>query len=445
MTEIRASLVRFAALLVLASAAGCWPDDGGGGGGTIDNPPAPRSNLSGTVYAPAATLTALRSPGRLERLGSLLVPTAVAVVDGVVKVADGTRVELVRINSAGVVIAVLAATQTSAGEYSFDVAALGLTPASDLVVQAVNPASNVALRAIVSGGTVDVSPDSEATLRLLVERLAATPNTRITDVSPQEAQTLLDSVEFAAWEAGVAARATIDASVGAIVDVVKAAGLATMFDTAAKPGDAEFGPGDLGNFFPLDVGAKWTYQDYLIDDLFELPQSGPYTRQVTGTTSLNGVTLTVISGERGEERFRKTPTGIYEYRGDAVITIRTFPYRLRNQETIERDLDFGSDRDGDGISERFDRKRTTSIRVQRAIDPKTGNNALAAWSVDTRVESILILSGSGERRPQSTQVEFVEYQRGKGLAVRSAFGFGPDLKRRGSSTRLVSFSSPGPP
>ena len=139
------------ALLVALSGCG----GGGGGGsssasvGTLAAPGASSVTVSGAVSAPTATIAEFRGPSILERIADSLVGSAHAAMLGLVTVADGTRIELVRVNDSGAVVASLAATTTTGGRYTFDIGAVGAIPASDLVVQAINPSNGVRLRAFV--------------------------------------------------------------------------------------------------------------------------------------------------------------------------------------------------------------------------------------------------------------------------------------------------------
>ena len=107
---------------------------GGASGGKGAPGSASRTTVSGAVQAPDGQFA---KAGPLQVLARLVGVEAAAAPSGMLPVPAGTRVELVRINASGTVLATLAATAVANGRYSFDLTALGLGFSGDLVVRAV--------------------------------------------------------------------------------------------------------------------------------------------------------------------------------------------------------------------------------------------------------------------------------------------------------------------
>jgi hypothetical protein len=126
--------------------------------------------ITGVVTAPnPAQFASTRSGGFLTRLASLLVSAVYADVTGVAPVANAT-VELVRLDSAGNVVALLAQTTTdSTGTYTFT-----NTPAladSSLAVRVVGQIDT--MRAFVTGRVVNISPVTEVVMGAVLNSLGA--------------------------------------------------------------------------------------------------------------------------------------------------------------------------------------------------------------------------------------------------------------------------------
>ena len=104
----------------------------GGGGGDSDTPPSVL--LSGQVQAPSGQIALLRKPTLLDSIARLFIPAAQAMISGLLPVEDGTQVDLVRINDAGTIDAIIASTTTTGGRYTFNLTASNVEISSDLMV-----------------------------------------------------------------------------------------------------------------------------------------------------------------------------------------------------------------------------------------------------------------------------------------------------------------------
>lgn len=213
--------------LQVCLALACAACGGGGGGGGAGG-----SVLSGLVLTPAGQG----------------IPTP---LPGLAPVPDGTPVELVRLDGAGGVVATLDDDTTSAGRYSFDLDALGVDLASDLAVQAGGGATRMRAWAVES--SVDVDPVSEALLQLALQQ-----GVGLAPFTLDEARDLGTAVRLLAAAQGLVAQGDIDATVALVRQAVQSdAGLAAFLLAAAAPGQTSVGPGDVGDYFPLERTNSW--------------------------------------------------------------------------------------------------------------------------------------------------------------------------------------------
>ncbi|MEQ1847052.1 MAG: hypothetical protein ABL983_15905, partial [Nitrospira sp.] len=145
----------------------------GGGGGEGAPPPvstATQAIVSGTVQAPGGQVAFFKE----KSFKDLLVSEAYAVLTGLTNVPDSTIVQLARLDANASSISVISTTSTSGGRYSFNLTALGLQPANDLIVR-VAGSGGKEMRAFVVGTVADISPVSEAAYQLTVQSLNGRP------------------------------------------------------------------------------------------------------------------------------------------------------------------------------------------------------------------------------------------------------------------------------
>lgn len=141
-----------AALLAGPLLAGMWLAGCGGGGGGSAPAPLPTFMVRGTVFAPRRNLTSVGHVA-VKQTGTLYGPAAA-----------GVRVEVGFVNNAGEGFSLLAATTTdSLGGYTLALPA-GVGPGPNLVVRAIG---STVLENIVTGPTVDISPETTAAVNLL--------------------------------------------------------------------------------------------------------------------------------------------------------------------------------------------------------------------------------------------------------------------------------------
>ncbi|MFQ5486972.1 MAG: hypothetical protein ACE5ET_00815 [Gammaproteobacteria bacterium] len=153
-----------------------------GGGGNSDN------IISGVVKLPAQQV-ALRPAGNLmTRLAAFFIPALHADVIGLAPVPNAI-VELVRIDDAGNITAILNSTTSDAsGNYTF---ITNLSPSSDLAVHL--PGEATPTRALVSGSNIDITPVSEAVVRSILDDIVAS-STTLGNFTTGEVAALVDLV-----------------------------------------------------------------------------------------------------------------------------------------------------------------------------------------------------------------------------------------------------------
>lgn len=175
--------VRPAALLSAALMLGACDS------GFIPTEPSILRSVSGVVMVPAGDQDRFVDNGfSLPRmLASLLGREAQAEIFGLTPIV-GATVQLVVLDESGNVIEVRGSFRTDAsGAYGFtDVPAI----ASTVAVQLLDDSGNPALRAIVTGRTVNISPASEAVVRSIIDDIVRVEGTPLSNFDVQEISAL---------------------------------------------------------------------------------------------------------------------------------------------------------------------------------------------------------------------------------------------------------------
>ncbi len=129
--------------------------------GVVRAAPADATRFIAQADTPATGIQGIMT--RLARAVGLITPPAQAAVTGMTPVA-GATVDLVQLDAAGNISSIVATTATDAtGVYTFSNSP---SPSSTLAVRVTDPAQpSVTMRAIVTGGTVDITPFSEDVMR----------------------------------------------------------------------------------------------------------------------------------------------------------------------------------------------------------------------------------------------------------------------------------------
>jgi len=397
-------VVLFMAMMMVM--AGC----GGGGGGA--SAPA-QAVVSGTVQAPNAQIAFFPRHSLPERLASWFISSANAALSGIASVPNGTPVELDRMGDDGSIKATISRTATAGGRFSFNLTQLGSAMTSDLIVRVANPGSGVQMRAFVTGDTVDINPTSEACVRLVLARLATPPASTLAAFTSRELADLAASVDLLTTARQMTAGGTVEATVTAIEAASTAdAGISAFLASAAAAGQTASGPGDVGNYFPVSVGNKYTYQG-VVTASGGSPLSFNDDVTISGTTVVNGAVVTVFSqtnadgsGQALDNYYLKESTGVMNY-GDNdpsdTVTARIVPYpEIRfplaaGASFVQVDrggLDYGSDLDGDGKNEHFNIRSVVKVAGFESVTTPAGTMAACA-RIETTATLTLIASSNG--------------------------------------------------
>lgn len=384
----------FLAFISLISCGGGGSSSDGGGGTTPVAAPT-QTIVSGTVQAPGGAIAFFKQPS----LSDLFESDAYAALTGLANVPDNTIVQLARLNATAISFSVISTTTTSGGRYSFNLSALGIQPANDLIVRVAGP-SGREMRAFVVGAVADISPVSEAGYQLAIQSLNGGP---INNLTLQEVGDIGGAVALIAMLQNIGNTTSIDQAVGFVRTAVSANAQVTGFiASAAGVGQTTQGTGDVGNFFPFDQGSIWRYRGTRVN-VAGSTTSYDTALLVSGREAapISGVQSTVFSETNalGENRAEKSydvkgVSGITSQGNDNPndsITSQLVPYQSAHfpltlgatHLLVERSgLDWGEDVDGDGSNERVNVKIAQTILGIESITIPAGT-----FSNSIRIES----------------------------------------------------------
>jgi DNA-binding beta-propeller fold protein YncE len=398
---------------------------GGSSGGKGTPGSASRTTVSGAVQAPDGQFA---KAGPLQILARLVGVEAAAAPSGMLPVPAGTRVELVRINASGTVLATLAVTAVANGRYSFDLTALGLGFSGDLVVRAVGSVSH--LRAMVVGRTVNIDPASEAAVRIILNRTALS-NDIFTTFTLRELSDIAASMQILEMTGLVTAGADLEATVQAILSAAAGDALISAFiDSADGAGQTAIGPGDVGNYYPMRSGNVWQYSSTIAYSESE-PVSFTNVAKITGTKKVNGVNTAIYAESNwsnsgaSETYLLGDSTGVWEYGSndpEDTLTPQVAPIQLLrfplNENSVEKamdraGLDYGSDLDYDGKNEQVALKLTVECAGFEPVTVSGGTFAHSAKIVATETMTVTFSSDGSKAAATQTTTEW--YVPGIGL------------------------------
>ena len=387
-------------VLVLALAGiGCG-SGGGGDGGSGDD-----LIISGVVRSPdgeAISPTPIPGPAPLPLSG-----VAQIDVPGLVPVPDGTPVDLARLDGDGNVLETVASRTTIDGDYRFDLDNLGLEHAADLAVIAGEGASR--MRALAVRRALDVDPISEAGVRLMLDQGAGFAN-----YTRQEGSNFAAALDLLVITEKIADQGDIESTVALVEQVVADDNAVTAFLAAAsEPGQTDAGPGDVGDFFPYQVGNAWSM---LGTNIFDSGEPTTY-ENVIRVLELDDDVFTVEEsnaldiGEAVREFFEETTTAIVYHGGedaeppiDALVPFDEvrFPLRTgRSFEQYDEDNLLLEDLDRDGRVERVDVKSERELIGFEDITVPAGIFENAA-QLETVIKAEVDLTTGGNARVTTT-------------------------------------------
>lgn len=402
-----------AALMVAALVlGGC----GGGGKGGGSGGASPSLVVSGSVTAPSGQVAFDAERSYFMQLAAAVIARADAALTGAAPVADGTVVELVRIDHLGKALATLATTTTAGGKYSFNLTSLGLSPASDLVVQVVNVATSARMRAFVTSESVNLDPVSETVMRLVLEKVAATPGATLANLTVEEINDYGAAAGIVVDLSNVAIGTTVESAAAAIKTAISGnAGLTTFLGNAVNAGQSNLALGDVGNYFPIVQGKAMVYEGTgSFNGGTPFPFSLPQKYTFTGTKTVGGVEVSVLTNADQynpvlrELYYRKTARAL-EFHGDndpfdplttALVPYDEMRFPLRSGSSYEQfrknNLDSGQDLDEDGKNERVNVVSTVSVaKVDGAVTVPSGTYT-DVMRVETRLTFTFISSAFGD-------------------------------------------------
>lgn len=398
-------------LIMSLTLIACGSGGGRGEGLPPDGAPPPAATqtiVSGTVQAPNGQV-AFHQP----TLWDLFESSAYASLSGLTPVPDGTPVQLGHIDRNGHFVDVVASTTVSGGRYSFNLTNLGLTFSSTLVVSASNPASGVRMRAFVTRETVNLDPISESTVQLVVDRTARMLASDQSHFTPQELNDLQFAIDALTAANQTGTGAGIDVTVAAIKTLAaNEPHIVTFLAAADAPGQTQEGPGDIGNFLPLDRPGTYEFQG-TEQVTGQPPVSYSNTAAIAGTASVNGVLTTVLSqtnplntGIPIESYYTEDGRGLTLH-GDNdqsdVLTPQLVPslvHRvpfgtgLRFEDINRKGLNFGQDLDGDGKSETIDILSIKTVLGFEEVSVPAGSFPNCA-KIETKRTLTLVASSNG--------------------------------------------------
>jgi hypothetical protein len=186
-------------------------------------------------------------------------------------------------------------------------------------------------------------------------------------------------------------------------------------------------------YFPDYQGNRWQYRGQVAEGPLQTIQNKFFANEstVTGSRSLKGVSVTVFhdtnAGNHGpsDSFYRRDAAGIV-YHGSTPGTpleqqlvpyqIIRFPMKVGEtfQQFDRRNVDFGTDLDGDGVNERVDAAGTVSVLGREAVTVPAGTYQDAV-KVEARMALHIHLS-RGQRTAQGVDVMTAWFVRGVGLA-----------------------------
>jgi hypothetical protein len=293
---------------LIFSASSC---SSGGGEGA---PPLPVSTttqtiVSGTVQAPGGQVAFFKK----NSFRDLFVSEAYAALTGLANVPDNTIVQLARLNANASDFSVISTTSTSGGRYSFNLTALGLQPAHDLIVR-VAGSGGKEMRAFVTGTLINLDPISEASFQIVSAKL--TNGIVLSQFTVQELRDIRNALSLIVGLNQVSGGGTIQGAVNIITAQIDP-NIQSLIDNASQAGQTSYAVGDIGNLFPLTQGNNWQYQKATASGGSSQTFSNAVTRP--GVKVVNGIS-TLIYRESNPEN-TGTPQEAYLVKDSSGITV----------------------------------------------------------------------------------------------------------------------------
>ena len=271
------------------------------------------------------------------------------------------------------------------------------------------------MRGLVVREELDIDPLSEASVRLILEQAGA-----LSRFTVKEGDDVHAALELLAFIEGLIDQGDIEST----VTLVKQAflgdpALVTFIGAAATaPGQTSEGPGDVGNFFPYEVGNTWMFQG---TETLEGEAPTPYANGVR-VTDVDAFGLFAVEesngldiGEAVREFFEKTSAALVYHGGDdpedpvaAVAPFDEVHFPLRTGAVIkqydEEDVSI-EDLDDDGRNERVDLEGRRKHIGYESVSVPAGDFDDCAL-LETKIEATVRLSRGGRARVKTTVHEW---------------------------------------
>lgn len=392
---------------------------GGGDGGTGGPPPTTaQTTVSGTVQAPNGQV-AFHQP----TLWDVFESSAFASLSGLTPVPDGTPVQLGRMSSAGA-FTVLASTTVSGGRYSFNLTSLGLSLSNNLVVQVINQGAGAQMRAFVVWSTVNLDPISEASVRLVLDQILLIPGATLSQFTVPELRDIAGAVNQLATVKQATAGLNIETTVTSIKNLVAAEpGVNSFIAAAAGVGQTTEGPGDIGNYFPLDKSNMWKFQG-TYSKTGQSTVNFSNTMTVKGTKLVGTVTTTILAesnplntGIEEEDYNLKDSQGILNYGNNDpsdTLSPNLVPYRevvfplnldVTSEVVNKKGVNFGQDLDlpRDGKNETADVLSQVTVEKFEDVTVPKGTFTNTAKVVHKTTITVFSSAGFGSATVVSTE------------------------------------------
>ncbi|MEO5957247.1 MAG: hypothetical protein ABIR36_16370, partial [Nitrospiraceae bacterium] len=404
--------------LVLVSCGG----GGSSGGGVTPSTATPSATISGAVTAPGGAIAF----NQRRSFGDFFESDAYAALTGLVAVPDGTIVQLARFNANGTNFTLIATATTSGGRYSFNLDALGVQPANDLIVR-VAGSNGREMRAFVVGTIADISPVSEAACQMVIQSVGTGS---LDNFTLQEVSDVGGGIALIALTQDIGTAVSVNQAVALVNTAVGAnASFMAFIAAAAQAGQTSQGSSDIGNFFPFEQGNIWRYQGTR-----SMPSVTNYDTTVLvsgqGPAPISGVNSTIFSetNSQGDNRAEKdygvkNPSGILSYGNDDPsdnISRQLAPFQsvhfplTPGTTTVLGDragLDWGEDEDGDGRNETVRARLIQAVLAKESVIVPAGT-----FSTSLRIEfkAVFVVSFTTGGQGTITQTSTVWHAPGVG-------------------------------
>ena len=388
-------------LLLILSAGSSLLGCGGGGGGTSGSTATPTSSIiSGQVVLPPGIPPS--SPNGLQQVTTSGLEGRSGTRANFPP--NGTAVELWRVDSLGRLSLVLANASIDQGSFSFNLTKLGLAIGNDLILRVSNAQAGTEMRAFAVDSVVDISADSEVTVRLVLEQVGDGSVKTLQNFTTQELNDLQNSVYSLPSNDVSTSLFLSDHIAKRKMEVQGQSILQQFFSSASEPGQTNASPGDVGNYFPLKPLSTYRYLSPTTS-ASTAPQK--YSRYYTKEVLVGGTqTVEVIERSGTKSYLTKDPSGVYlvatgGFDGAIKSLAGRFPilkfpvrkgevfYQATQMTSIDRDFD------GDGIREKVEVQTTIKV-ADREMVQVSGRELERCWKIVANAESKLTLSRSRE-------------------------------------------------